>query len=236
MVEQKRQAILEEAHSLLKLNIDMVELRVDSWDCIEDTAQSLELVHDIRYILPNLPIILTCRGHWEGGFQKVSENAKDELYDNVIASKLVDFVDKELCYGQNNLRKLGESARKQGIFLIISYHDFQRTPNKEALLHLFTAEIACGADVAKLAMTPRKPEDVIALMQANLATRRAFPNTPLIAISMGELGVTSRVSGCLFGSDLTFAAGKKTSAPGQISVKKLRESISAILPDFETSQ
>lgn len=235
MIESKREAIIEEAHSLQKLGTDIVELRVDAWDCIEDTSKALELVHDIRYILPNLPIILTCRGHWEGGFKKVSEEAKDELYRNAIKSKLVDFLDRELCYGQEDLRKLGECARQQGIFLIISHHDFQRTPSSETLFHLFTSEITCGADIAKIAVTPHRPEDVIALMQANLSARRAFPSTPLIAISMGELGITSRISGCLFGSDLTFAAAQKASAPGQISVEKLRGHIASILPALDRS-
>ncbi len=48
---------------------------------------------------------------------------------------------------------------------------------------------------------------------------------PIITMSMAGKGVISRLSGELFGSALTFGAAKKTSAPGQISVVDLRESI-----------
>lgn len=45
---------------------------------------------------------------------------------------------------------------------------------------------------------------------------------PLITMSMGSLGVVSRVSGATFGSAATFGAAKKASAPGQVSVDELR--------------
>lgn len=41
-------------------------------------------------------------------------------------------------------------------------------------------------------------------------------------MSMGSLGVITRLSGELFGSCMTFAAAKHVSAPGQISVKDAR--------------
>ena len=48
---------------------------------------------------------------------------------------------------------------------------------------------------------------------------------PLIAISMGEKGKITRVLGPLLGSYLTFAAiaTGKESAPGQMTVKDLRD-------------
>ena len=40
---------------------------------------------------------------------------------------------------------------------------------------------------------------------------------------MGKLGAVSRVCGELFGSCVTFAAGKNASAPGQIEAEKMEE-------------
>ena len=41
-------------------------------------------------------------------------------------------------------------------------------------------------------------------------------------MSMGQLGMISRVTGQLFGSALTFGSAQQASAPGQLSVQVLR--------------
>jgi 3-dehydroquinate dehydratase-1 len=56
-----------------------------------------------------------------------------------------------------------------------------------------------------------------------------MPDTPLITVSMGTLGIISRIAGGMFGSDMTFGAVEKTSAPGQIPIAELRASIKTIL-------
>ena len=50
----------------------------------------------------------------------------------------------------------------------------------------------------------------------------------LIAISMGNTGSISRISGENFGSCLTFATVGKASAPGQFPVKELRMMMEAL--------
>jgi 3-dehydroquinate dehydratase-1 len=47
-------------------------------------------------------------------------------------------------------------------------------------------------------------------------------------MSMGEEGGITRIAGGLFGSDLTFALGKASSAPGQIPIADLRRAWSAL--------
>lgn len=42
--------------------------------------------------------------------------------------------------------------------------------------------------------------------------------TPVITISMGKLGVASRLCGEVFGSAMTFASAGDSSAPRQISI------------------
>lgn len=42
--------------------------------------------------------------------------------------------------------------------------------------------------------------------------------TPIVTISMGKLGVASRLCGELFGSAMTFASAGDSSAPGQIGL------------------
>jgi 3-dehydroquinate dehydratase-1 len=75
--------------------------------------------------------------------------------------------------------------------------------------------------VAKVAVMPQDPQDVLTLLAAtHRASQRV--NLPLISMSMGGLGALSRVVGWIYGSAATFAVGKGSSAPGQMSIEELR--------------
>ena len=69
---------------------------------------------------------------------------------------------------------------------------------------------------------PQTTADVITLLDATQEMYHKHADRPLITMSMGSLGVVSRVSGATFGSSATFGAAKKASAPGQVSVDELR--------------
>lgn len=155
------------------------------------------------------PVIVTCRPAREGG-----EYAGDETARIALLQKAVDlgaeFVDVELDSAARIRR--GPHTR-----LIVSHHDFTRTPDHLEEMHRHL--IQAGADVAKFAV---KANDV----QDNLRVLRVLRNTkhPTIALCMGELGVASRVLGRKYGNFLTFAslAAGRESAPGQVTVEELR--------------
>jgi 3-dehydroquinate dehydratase-1 len=44
-------------------------------------------------------------------------------------------------------------------------------------------------------------------------------------MSMGALGVVSRIAGGLYGNAMTFASAGKASAPGQVEVETLRSAM-----------
>lgn len=75
---------------------------------------------------------------------------------------------------------------------------------------------ASGADIAKLAVMPNTPLDVVRLLQATAEVKEEAPDYPLITMAMGGLGAVSRISGQVFGSCMTFASFGKASAPGQL--------------------
>lgn len=203
---------------------DIIELRVDAWDCVDDPARSLDRLRRIRAAIGDLPVILTCRGHWEGGVKAVDDAAKFALYEGAVAERLVQFVDVELVYGREVIGGLRARMEGTGMALIVSAHDFVKTPPREELWRLLQAQVEAGAQVVKLAAMPQREEDVLILMEVSLAFRRAFPGMPIITMSMGVMGAVSRVAGGRFGSDLTFAVGSVASAPGQMPIAVLRES------------
>ena len=75
LVGKSRPEVLVEVENLSRVAPDIIELRVDAWDDIEDKSAALALLAEVRGLV-ELPVILTCRGHWEGGLKEVSEEAK----------------------------------------------------------------------------------------------------------------------------------------------------------------
>ena len=75
----------------------------------------------------------------------------------------------------------------------------------------------------KLAVMPNSEEDVFCLLEVSALLRDTYAEIPFIALSMGQLGASTRICGGEFGSVITFAAGKKASAPGQLDAETLRD-------------
>ena len=78
-----------------------------------------------------------------------------------------------------------------------------------------------GADIPKVAYMPHSSEDVLCLLDASLSCRKLL-EAPIVSISMGDLGKISRVYAGQFGSDITFASLKGSTAPGQIKIGDLK--------------
>ena len=70
---------------------------------------------------------------------------------------------------------------------------------------------------------PKNYGDVLVLLGATYKARVEILDIPIITMSMGGEGAITRIAGGLFGSDLTFAIGKASSAPGQIPIGEIRK-------------
>jgi 3-dehydroquinate dehydratase/shikimate dehydrogenase len=111
---------------------------------------------------------------------------------------------------------------KTGRGLVVSYHDFDGTPDD--LWALYTAMCERGADIVKLVVTPRSMEDVGRLVKTSA---RAFRTggTPLVAIAMGPMGLLTRLGGGRFGAPFTFSSSAQGSetASGQLPAREMGE-------------
>lgn len=87
---------------------------------------------------------------------------------------------------------------------------------------------AGGADIVKLAVMPQDMEDVLKLLSVTNEFKEENPDTPVITMSMGKMGMISRLCGESFGSAITFAAHKKASAPGQMEMHEVADILERI--------
>ena len=88
-----------------------------------------------------------------------------------------------------------------------------------------------GADILKLAVMPKSEEDLMALLTATVMMK-SRSDKPVITMSMGKTGVLSRLCGEMSGSSVTFAAGIKASAPGQITAERMRKTLCLLHESF----
>ena len=135
-------------------------------------------------------------------------------------------VDIELACGEERISRLVSLAKRQGIGVVISKHDFAKTPPSEEIAAALRKMKALGADLPKYAVMPHTPEDVLALLSA---TRQASGKSARLSPCPWGAGKVTRAGGGVFGCCLTFGAGQSASAPGQIGAEDLR----AILEDLQ---
>ena len=140
----------------------------------------------------------------------------------------VDAVDVEYFRDRASIEKILAVAKEHGVTVIMSNHDFDKTPSFDEITGRLMGMKKLGADVAKLACMPNSAKDVLTLLSATEAVKSQYPDEPIITMSMGKLGAISRISGEIFGSALTFGSAKKASAPGQLEVTTLQQILRAL--------
>lgn len=221
MVGKTLDELLEEAHLLKTIDLDIIEWRADFFEEVEDTSKVKMALKTIREVLIDKPIIFTFRSAKEGGQREATLGSYFELNKEIIKTKLIDIVDIELFNDDVEIKTFIDEAHKNNVAVIISNHDFHKTPSKEEIISRLLRGFELGGDIAKIAVMPNSAEDVITLLDATRIMKEEYGDRPIITVSMGGKGLISRLAVELFGSDLTFAAVKNTSAPGQISVEEL---------------
>lgn len=214
-------SILDEINDLNQIDYDLAELRIDFFEDVDDFSKVVDLLKKIREIYFN-PLLFTFRTKKEGGVHDMSEENYFELIHMAIDSGLIDMVDIELFSHEESLRKAVAFAHEKHIKVVMSNHDFHKTPDKDEIIKRLVKMQENGADISKIAVMPTCNEDVLELLSATMEIKNKY-GFPCITMSMGRLGVITRLSGELFGSCMTFAAVKNTSAPGQISAAKVKE-------------
>lgn len=228
IVGKTMEEIKEQAEEAAALCIDLVEWRMDWYENIESNIGVAEILNLLRGILGDIPLLATFRTKQEGGERAITKKAYSELLKCVIENGNADLVDVELFMGEDTMRELVAFAHKNHVWIVASNHDFSKTPEKEEMIRRLCKMQDLGADVLKIAVMPNSERDVLTLLDMTVEMKEMYAKRPLITMSMSDIGMISRLAGGCFGSSVTFGAAKKASAPGQISVEKLREALSIL--------
>lgn len=170
-----------------------------------------------------IPLIFTFRSAKEGGERDFPVASYVALNREIAATGMADIVDVELFTGEREVAQLVEAVHQAGAKVIMSNHDFDKTPSEDEIVARLVKMQEIGADLPKMAVMPHSAADVLTLLSATNMMREKYADRPIITMSMAGTGVISRLAGEIFGSALTFGAAKKVSAPGQVPVDELRQ-------------
>jgi 3-dehydroquinate dehydratase-1 len=132
------------------------------------------------------------------------------------------YVDVEVDSDNAYKKEIVEKARSKGCKVIISFHDYEKTPSGERLRDIVVLCLGDGADIVKIACKVNSVTDNARLLGLlGVEDLRG----KLVVVGMGEKGRITRVAAPFLGSPFTFASlgrGKET-AEGQIEKKLLEE-------------
>ncbi len=198
---------------------DLVELRVDG---LHDQACWEEL-------LPvKVPVILTNRPEPEGGGFRGDENKRIEVLLQGIA-RGVSCIDIELSTPEPLRERVVSQAKKSGVAVIMSYHDFSITPSIEVMIGTAKRLAGAGCDIAKIVALAEDTEDALRMLDF-LAQVQDEVAVPIIAFAMGDAGKITRIAAPMLGSPIVYAAAGKTTAPGQLDVATMTHLLHELIP------
>ncbi|MDS0257899.1 type I 3-dehydroquinate dehydratase [Haloarcula sp. S1CR25-12] len=198
-----------------RADADGIELRMDF------AAQPLD---QLAAYDGDLPVLVTNRVDWEGGEAGDTADRLDRL-ERALTYDAVTAVDLELAAldgeGDHDAGRVADHAREHGASVVVSTHDFESTPDRDAVVDRL--ERACEyGDVGKMASTAQSPDDVLAMLGATRELTAAGER--VATMCMGEAGRHSRAVAPLYGSRIGYAPvdPAAATAPGQYDLTTLR--------------
>lgn len=195
---------------------DLLEYRLDN---LRDHLAAAE--HSLA--ASALPCLITARHPAEGGAGDLDVAARRHLLLRALPhAALIDVELRSLV----ELADVVDAARRAGVGVVASYHDFEKTPELSALAAAINEGKAAGADVVKIAIRLHSMADLSAL--AVLTEKTSAAGIRLSTMGMGPLGKVSRLVMAAAGSCLNYGFLQEPNAPGQWPAGQLRERLREI--------
>lgn len=214
------------------IDCDMIEFRADDFLKILDFGAAKTLLGKLRKAC-NKPIIFTFRRKAEGGHTDIDFEYYKKLNMTVAKNGYAEIVDIEALAAMDEPEFIND-LKLAGAYVIVSKHDFNRTPPLDDIIQDFFELQSLGGDIIKVSYMPSSKSDVLTLITATENMTSSFSLCPIIAISMGHLGTISRILGEFIGSAITFATINKSSAPGQLPIEGLTTMLSTLHDNSKT--
>ena len=204
------EALREKINKALSYGANYIEIRFDFLN-LSDMEEALNIAENVRE-----KAVFTLRTPAEGGKFKGNDNDRILWLKKLLMVKpmLVD-IEYDTIKANDDLANY---FRRQKIPILISWHDFEKTPPKDQLRDMLE-KMRIYSNYIKIVTTAINIIDALRIL--DLYENAAESN--LIAFSMGEAGIISRIMCTVIGrSPFTYAALEESIAPGQLTIKQMR--------------
>ncbi len=161
--------------------------------------------------------IYTLRPKNEGGRFSEEESERSILIKKLALARpmLLDLEYNSI--SKNN--ELADFIDNNQVRILISWHDFTGTPKKEILINLID-RMRIFSNFIKIVTTAKSIDDSINILELYNVIDTSIN---LVAFSMGDLGIISRVLCNIVGdSPFTYTTIEKAVAPGQLTINQMR--------------
>jgi 3-dehydroquinate dehydratase I len=204
------ESLREKINKAFSYGADYIEIRFDFFNP-PDIEEALNIAENVRE-----KAIFTLRTPSEGGKFKGNNNDRIMWLKKLSMAKPM-LLDVEYATIKAN-DDLANYFMRQKIPILISWHDFEKTPTKGQLRDMLE-KMRIYSNYIKIVTTAINIIDALRIL--DLYENAAESN--LIAFSMGEAGIISRIMCTIIGrSPFTYAALEKSIAPGQLTIKQMR--------------
>ncbi len=218
--------------ALKKQGLDIAEIRVDLF-----TQVSADKIIQIlqKFSAVGVSTILTCRSKKEAGGWNGSDLARAELlakcyqYADIVDIESSSIHPKSTTSAQ--FCQLADEISSSKTQLLISYHNFDKTPSLKTIEDEFAAVeklLPAKIDIIKVAVQVYSNAD-IAILTA-LLLQNSHKN--MVVIGMGDFGMLTRISFAAYGSLFTFAHINEITAPGQMDIEKTNKYLRLFYPTY----
>jgi len=182
-------------------------------DYLQDPGEGVVVIRRLLTEMPEIFILATCRRTGNHGSFAGSIEAQLRILHAAVDAG-AQAVDVEIESAELALAEM--APFRERAVLVVSYHHFESTPAMQAVMKRVSK---VPADIYKIVATARKPSDILRVLSCGRGQK-----TPVILLSMGEVGMASRVLAPAFGSAWTYVAPTDApgTAPGQISARQMR--------------
>jgi 3-dehydroquinate dehydratase I len=208
-IGEKNPKILKNVLKKALLKSDFAEIR---FDYLKKSDIPIVL-EDVKKSLSRC--VCTLRPKSEGGVFIGKEDER-RLILRLIAEYNPFLLDVEFNAIQKD-KRLASYLRKTKCKLLISWHDFKKTPNESQLKSKFN-KMAKFSNIVKIVTVANSVSDVSRLL--SLYSIKSENET--IAFCMGEQGKFSRILCLHLGSPFTYVSLGKAIAPGQFSLREIK--------------
>lgn len=192
---------------------DYAEIRFDFLKT-DDIPQTLENIKDDLK-----KVVCTLRPKSEGGKFEGSEKERVAIL-KLIAEYSPFLLDVEFNTIKKN-KELAKYLKSTKTRLLISWHDFKKTPKFSELKNKMN-QMSKFSNNVKIVTTAKSAKDSTITLQLYSQNKK----NSLIAFAMGDNGRLSRILCLYLGSPYTYVSLGKPIAPGQFSVDEVKKIIS----------